>query len=217
MLENRAPAPGGSIQAIQVTVGLPKTRPGLTWATRDEAIIKDHQGWLTRPPASEQRPACKRRHERQATVTQDTGRARPDSESGNPRQGLASRARPGRGRPRRRRLGRLESGAGESAAAVTRLLDKARADSDNLLLYIMDYSRERSRSLWVALLLHLRSLLESALSSPGSACHLSLPPVSECSILGRGHSLVVMLARASLSVPRHRLARPGRARRCQVD
>ena len=41
--------------------------------------------------------------------------------------------------PGRRRPSRLESGAGESAAAVTCMLDKARADSGDLLLSIVDY------------------------------------------------------------------------------
>ena len=41
MLENRVPAPRGSIQVIQITVTVTKTRPGLTLLTRDKAIIND--------------------------------------------------------------------------------------------------------------------------------------------------------------------------------
>ena len=67
--------------------------------------------------------------------------------------------------PGRRRLSRLESGAGESAAAVTCLMDTARADWGDLLLSIVDYSHEHSLPPAVALL-HLRLLNESSLSSP---------------------------------------------------
>ena len=77
-----------------------------------------NQSWLARAPESGRRPAGQTRPEPQATVAQDAGKARPDSESRDPRQGMPVG-------PGRRRLGRLESGAGESAAAVTHLLDKA--------------------------------------------------------------------------------------------
>ena len=110
--------------------------------------------------------------------TQARRQALPDSESGDPRQGHASGAR----------APATESGAGESAASVTRLLDKAladlgdpsldsasgrrtrdkaRPDSDDLLLSIFDYPRERSLPPTFGLSSPLLLLFESSLSSRG--------------------------------------------------
>ena len=87
--------------------------------------------------------------------------------------------------PGRRRLSRVESRAGESAAAVTRLLDKARADSDDLLLSVFDSTSERTLPPTLGRGSPLPAIATRVFPVESrAACHLSPPPVSECSILG---------------------------------
>ena len=128
---------------------------------------------LTGAPASARRPACKTRPERQAAAAHDTGKARPDSESGDPRQGQM----PAGPATELARVGGGRVGGGHDPLAWPRPGLTRATRTGSLSIFKFDYPRERFVPPWVALLF-LQLLFESSLSS--SAPPVMISPLHLC-------------------------------------